>query len=143
MRKFLLATALLLCTGAALAQTYNITGTLNGMPGGNYNVSGTATLNSNGTYTVSGTLTPPCTEITAPTGSLTDSGGAVWTWGASGGSGNYHMLRNNVDTTGMAQVLAVQGSNVYAKANWGSVSWWQYGGGTTWTQLTAAPAGCN
>lgn len=112
------------------AQT--MTGTITGLPG------------TTGTYTFNGTLTPPCSEITAPNGSLTDNSGAVWSWGSAATGGNYSILRNGSASGGSAVVLALAAGTIYAKSNYsGTINWWSYAGSNNWNQLNVAPSGCN
>jgi hypothetical protein len=48
MKKLIAVLASLLFPTMVCAQTFSITGTLDGLPGGNYSVSATAVLGSNG-----------------------------------------------------------------------------------------------
>lgn len=143
--RYLAALLLSLAATASSAQTYNITGTLKGFGGEDYNVSGTATLD-NGTWVINGDLTsttpprpPPqqCQTINAPNGSLTDPGGAVWSWGGPSASGvNRRVLRNGVEQT-VGVAISLANGNIFVRGAQGL--WFQ---APDWQQQAGPPPGC-
>lgn len=86
------------------------------------------------------TSTPDCMASIAPTGTLTASDGATWTWSGSAGlpAGNYHAFRNGADTGGGGgQVKNYQGA-VYILGDDSTPTWYRYANGT-FTQVGPDP----
>jgi hypothetical protein len=80
--------------------------------------------------------------INAPTGTVTSSDGASWSWGgAAPQAGQYYVLRNGVSAEGgEATVMEVSGGLLYAENTAIPPGAWFLWNGSGWTQEASAPS---
>jgi hypothetical protein len=80
--------------------------------------------------------------INAPTGTVTTSDGASWSWGGTAPqAGQYYVLRNGVSADGgEAAVMEVSGGALYAENTSVSPGVWFLWNGSGWTQEASAPS---
>jgi hypothetical protein len=80
--------------------------------------------------------------ITAPTGTVTTSDGAVWSWGGTAPqTGQYYVLRNGVSAEGgEATVMEVSGGALYAENTAVPPGTWFLWNGSGWTPEASAPS---
>jgi hypothetical protein len=80
--------------------------------------------------------------IIAPTGTVTTSDGAVWSWGgAAPQAGQYYVLRNGVSAEGgEAAVMDVSGGLLYAENTSIPPGAWFLWNGSGWTPEASAPS---
>jgi hypothetical protein len=79
--------------------------------------------------------------INAPTGTVTTSDGASWSWGgAAPQAGQYYVLRNGVSADGgEAAVMEVSGGLLYAENTSVPPGVWFLWNGSGWTEEASAP----
>lgn len=80
--------------------------------------------------------------ITAPTGTVTTSDGASWSWGGTAPQiGQYYVLRNGVSADGgEAAVMEVSGGLLYAENTSVPPGVWFLWNGSGWTPEASAPS---
>lgn len=80
-------------------------------------------------------VVPPLvvTTITAPTGTLTDATGGVWTFGTATSSGGSSLLLNGVATSGFGKTLQLSAGKVFTSTADGKSFVWT---GTNWVAGT-------